>query len=279
MATFGVPDSAGITDAAIAETLVAPYNDIESVRRIFEEYDDEIAAVIVEPVAANMGLVPPKREFLDDLRAITRRYGSLLIFDEVITCFRASYGGAQTLYGIEPDLTCLGKIIGGGLPVGGYGGPEEIMNLIAPVGPVYQAGTLSGNPLAMTAGITTIKEIRKKGFYDRLEKSSALLERGLLESAEAAECPIRLNRVGSMLGLFFTEHDVIDYSTVKLSDTPKYSIFFHAMLNQGIYFPPSAFETIFVSAAHSASDISLTIETANQAFHTAHAQNKVAVSR
>lgn len=275
MATFGVPDSAGITNAAIAETLVAPYNDIQSVRRIFEECGDQIAAVIVEPVAANMGLVPPTLGFLNGLREITQSYGALLVFDEVITGFRASYGGAQTLYGIQPDLTCLGKIIGGGLPVGAYGGPEEIMNLIAPVGAVYQAGTLSGNPLAMTAGIATLNKIRERGFYSQLEKTSAILERGLLKVAEETEFPLRLNRVGSMLGLFFTERDVTDYSSAKSSNTLSYRVFFHAMLDQGIYLPPSAFETVFVSAAHTTSDISKTIEAAGRAFRRVHAQVKV----
>lgn len=275
MATFGVPDSAGITNAAIAETLVAPYNDIQSVRGIFEECGDQIAAVIVEPVAANMGLVPPTPGFLNGLREITQSYGALLVFDEVITGFRASYGGAQTLYGIRPDLTCLGKIIGGGLPVGAYGGGEEIMNLIAPVGMVYQAGTLSGNPLAMTAGIATLNEIRERGFYSQLEKSSAILQRELLKAAEEEGVPLRLNRVGSMLGLFFTERDVTDYSSVKSSNTLSYRVFFHAMLDQGIYLPPSAFETVFVSAAHTTSDISKTIEAAGRAFRKVHAQVRV----
>jgi glutamate-1-semialdehyde 2,1-aminomutase len=274
MATFGVPDSAGITNAAIAETLVAPYNDTQSVRRIFEECGDQIAAVIVEPVAANMGLIPPKPGFLNGLREITQSYGALLVFDEVITGFRASYGGAQTLYGIRPDLTCLGKIIGGGLPVGAYGGPEEIMNLIAPVGAVYQAGTLSGNPLAMTAGIVTLNEIRERGFYSQLEKSSATLERGLLKAAEQEGIPLRLNRVGSMLGPFFTERDVTDYSSAKSSNTLSYRVFFHSVLDQGIYLPPSAFETVFVSGAHTGRDISQTIDAARRAFRKVYAEIK-----
>jgi len=262
MATFGVPDSAGVTDSSTADTLVAPYNDTESVKRMFEKFGNQIAAVIVEPIAANMGLVPPKPDFLRSLREITESNGSVLIFDEVIAGFRASYGGAQSLYGIKPDITCLGKIIGGGLPVGAYGGREEIMNLLAPLGPVYQAGTLSGNPLAMTGGIVTLNEVRKKGFHAKLERSSSLLERGLLEAAEEADCPLRLNRVGSMLGLFFTEKDVFDYSSAKSSDVQSYRVFFHSMLDQGIYLPPSAFETVFVSAAHSTRDI---IETTNAA--------------
>lgn len=266
MATFGVPDSAGVTGSSTADTLVAPYNDAESVKGMFEKFGDQIAAVIVEPIAANMGLVPPKPDFLRSLREITEGNGSVLIFDEVITGFRASYGGAQRLYGIKPDITCLGKIIGGGLPVGAYGGREEIMNLLAPLGPVYQAGTLSGNPLAMTAGIATLNEVRKKGFHAKLERSSSLLERGLLEAAEEADCPLRLNRVGSMLGLFFTEKDVFDYSSAKSSDIQSYRVFFHSMLDQGIYLPPSAFETVFVSAAHSTRDIMETTNAAKRSF-------------
>lgn len=266
MATFGVPDSAGVTGSSTADTLVAPYNDAESVKGMFEKFGDQIAAVIVEPIAANMGLVPPKPDFLRSLREITEGNGSVLIFDEVITGFRASHGGAQRLYGVKPDITCLGKIIGGGLPVGAYGGREEIMNLLAPLGPVYQAGTLSGNPLAMTAGIATLNEVRKKGFHAKLERSSSLLERGLLEAAEEADCPLRLNRVGSMLGLFFTEKDVFDYSSAKSSDIQSYRVFFHSMLDQGIYLPPSAFETVFVSAAHSTRDIMETTNAAKRSF-------------
>jgi glutamate-1-semialdehyde 2,1-aminomutase len=266
MATFGVADSAGVTSGSTADTLVAQYNDVGAVKAVFEEFGDQIAAVIVEPIAANMGLVPPKPGFLRILREITQGNGSVLIFDEVITGFRASYGGAQKLYGIRPDITCLGKIIGGGLPVGAYGGREEIMDLLAPLGPVYQAGTLSGNPLAMTAGIATLNEARKEGFHARLERSSVLLERGLLEAAAEADCRLRLNRVGSMLGLFFTEKDVVDYASAKSSDTQSYRAFFHSMLDQGIYLPPSNFETIFVSAAHSTSDITKTTNAAKRAF-------------
>jgi len=274
MATFGVPDSAGVTDSLTADTLVAPYNDAESVKRMFEKFGDQIAAVIVEPIAADMGLVPPKPDFLRSLRETTEGNGSVLIFDEVITGFRASYGGAQRLYGIKPDITCLGKIIGGGLPVGAYGGREEIMNLLAPLGPVYQAGTLSGNPLAMTAGIATLNEVRKKGFHAKLERSSSLLERGLLEAAAEADCTLRLNRVGSMLGLFFTAKDVVDYSSAKSSDVQSYRVFFHSMLDQGVYLPPSAFETVFVSAAHSTSDITKTNNAAKRSFSKTSADRR-----
>jgi glutamate-1-semialdehyde 2,1-aminomutase len=245
---------------------VIPYNDLELVKAIFEEHPDEIAAVIVEPIAANMGLVPPKPDYLSGLRDITKRFGALLIFDEVITGFRASIGGAQKLYGIQPDLTCLGKVIGGGLPVGAYGGTDEIMGLLAPTGPVYQAGTLSGNPLAMTAGIATLKEVCKRGFYEKLEQISARLQNGLLAAAEEAQVNVQLTRVGSMFGLFFTNEPVINYNTVKSSDTHTYVAVFNSMLEQGVYLPPSPFETIFISAAHTQRDITRTVKAATIAF-------------
>ena len=269
MATLGAPDSAGVTASAAGDTLVAPYNDLEAVEQVFERHPDEVSAVIVEPIAGNMGLIPPEPRFLTGLRTITQRYGALLIFDEVITGFRAAYGGAQSIFQIKPDLTCLGKIIGGGLPVGAYGGRGEIMDQLSPLGSVYQAGTLSGNPLAMTAGIATLHEIKKTGFYDALEKKSRLLAEGLSKAAEAIECSVQLNRVGSMLGLFFTEEKVANYSSAKSTDTEQYSHFFHAMLDLGVYLPPSAFETIFVSSAHTQTDISRTIEAAYTAFRTA----------
>jgi glutamate-1-semialdehyde 2,1-aminomutase len=266
MATFGIPDSAGVTNGATSDTIVAPYNDLDSVKRIFEEHHDEVAAVIVEPIAANMGLVPPKAEFLQGLRDVTKKFGAVLIFDEVITGFRASIGGAQKLYGIQPDLTCLGKIIGGGLPVGAYGGKDEIMSLVAPVGSVYQAGTLSGNPLAMTAGVVTLKEIRKRGFYDKLDDTSRELEEGFLHVVTGARVNMRLNRVGSMIGLFFTDESVTDYKTAKSSNTTTYTAVFNSMLERGIYLPPSPFETIFVSAAHTKRDIARTVTAAKLAF-------------
>jgi glutamate-1-semialdehyde 2,1-aminomutase len=266
MATFSIPDSAGVTRGATADTIVAPYNNIDAVKQIFEEHPDKIAAVIVEPIAANMGLVPPKTNYLQGLRDITKKFGTLLIFDEVITGFRASIGGAQKLYGIKPDLTCLGKIIGGGLPVGAYGGADEIMNLIAPIGPVYQAGTLSGNPLAMAAGISTLREIRRRGFYERLEETSANLEDGLRKAAKEVQVDVCLNRVGSMLTLFFNSKSVTDYENVKSSDTSAYKIFFSGMLDEGVYLPPSPFETMFVSAAHTQRDIKRTIRAAETVF-------------
>jgi glutamate-1-semialdehyde 2,1-aminomutase len=269
MATFAIPNSAGVPNGVASGTLSVPYNDTESVRRLFEQFGEDIAAVIVEPIAANMGLVPPKQGFLAELRGITADYGSLLIFDEVVTGFRVSYGGAQAVYGVRPDLTCLGKVIGGGLPVGAYGGREDVMKLVAPLGPVYQAGTLSGNPMAMAAGIATLNELRRTGVYDRLEKKSTLLAKGFLEAAEDEGCSIRLNRVASMLALFFCENDVVDYASAKQTDVNKYRIFFHAMLDRGVYLPPSAFETIFISVAQTKADIATTVEAAHHAFHKA----------
>ena len=260
MATFGTPDSAGVTKGATSDTIVAPYNDLDSVKRIFEEHPDQIAGIIVEPIAANMGLVPPKPNFLQGLREITKRFGSLLIFDEVITGFRASIGGAQKIYGIQPDLTCLGKIIGGGLPVGAYGGADEIMQLVAPTGPVYQAGTLSGNPLTTSAGIATLRELKKHGFYEKLEKKSAQLRNGIVEAAKEAHVNVQLNQVASMMGMFFTNEPVIDYTSAKSSDTGTYTAVFNSMLEQGVYLPPSAFETIFLSAAHTQRDITKTVK-------------------
>ena len=268
MATFGTPDSAGVTEGAIADTLVASYNDLAAVKRIFEEHSDEIAAVIVEPVAANMGVIPPADEFLRGLRAVTKQYGALLVFDEVITGFRVSYGGAQSKFGIQPDLTCLGKIIGGGLPVGAYGGRSDIMDQVAPVGPAYQAGTLSGNPLAMAAGIATMRELNKRNFYERLERTSNELQARLIRAAEEESCKLRVNRVASMMGLFFTTHNVVDYASAKSSDTDRYRVFFHSMLKNGIYLPPSAFETAFISAAHSMTDIEACAKAAKVAFRT-----------
>jgi glutamate-1-semialdehyde 2,1-aminomutase len=276
MATFAAPDSVGVTASSTAETLVAPYNDIKAVERLFEKFQDELAAVIVEPIAGNMGVIPPKPGFLSGLRKITERYGALLVFDEVITGFRVAYGGAQSLFNIKPDLTCLGKVIGGGLPVGAYGGRDDVMDLLSPLGSVYQAGTLSGNPLAMTSGIATLREIRRNGFYDRLDRKSKRLAEGFTESAEIVGCPVRVNRVGSMIGLFFTEKKVVNYSSARLTSTKKYSRFFHEMLKGGIYLPPSAFETIFLSSAHSQSDISRTIKVSEPAFRGAQAESEVA---
>jgi glutamate-1-semialdehyde 2,1-aminomutase len=266
VATLGLPDSAGVPATVAATTLIAPYNDLDAVARTFDWHRDEIAAVIVEPVAGNMGVVPPRAGFLEGLREITRTHDALLIFDEVITGFRVAWGGAQALYNVKPDLTCLGKIVGGGLPVGAYGGRRDIMQLVAPLGPVYQAGTLSGNPLAMAAGIATLDAIaRTPAAYAQLEARGAQLERGLRDAAVEAGVPSTINRVGSMLTAFFTDRPVTDYISAKTADTPRYARFFHGMLEQGIYLAPSQFEALFVSLAHSESDISQTIESAARA--------------
>jgi glutamate-1-semialdehyde 2,1-aminomutase len=246
-------------------TLIAPYNDSEAVEQLFQRYPEEIAAVIVEPVAANMGVVSPQSSFLTRLRRLTSASGALLIFDEVITGFRVAYGGAQALYGITPDLTCLGKIIGGGLPVGAYGGRREIMEMMAPAGPVYQAGTLSGNPLAMTAGIETIKLLSQPGVYARLEKSSLSLEKGITEAASGAGINLRISRVASLITVFFTAKPVVDYESAKQTDTTFFGRFFQQLLSEGIYWPPSQFEAAFVSLAHSDEDIQTTIKAISKA--------------
>jgi glutamate-1-semialdehyde 2,1-aminomutase len=263
--TLGLPDSAGVPEAIAQDTLIAPYNDLQAVESLFSENRGDIAAVIVEPVAGNMGVIPPEPGFLEGMRKMTRAEGALLVFDEVITGFRVAYGGAQALYGITPDLTCLGKVIGGGLPVGAYGGRREIMEMVAPLGPVYQAGTLSGNPLSMTAGIETLKVLAQPGFYQRLEEKSARLAAGLRAAAEAARTPVFQTRVGSMFCTFFSAERVVDYASAKRSDTNKYALFFRAMLENGVYLAPSQFEAGFLSLAHSEQDIDRTIQAAEAA--------------
>ncbi len=269
VATLGLPDSPGIVPQDSSATLSLPYNDPGTVERALGQHRAEVAAVIVEPVAGNMGTVPPAKGFLQRLRRLTREHGALLIFDEVMTGFRLSYGGAQELLKVRPDITCLGKIIGGGLPVGAYGGRREIMQWIAPEGPVYQAGTLSGNPLAVAAGIATLKELRRAGAYSRLERMTQDLVRGLEEAAAEAGVPVGINAIGSMFTVFFTGSPVSDFASAKASDTARYSRFFHAMLREGVYFPPSQFETAFVSLAHTAGDIRATVRAARQAFREA----------
>jgi len=273
--TFNAPDSAGVTAAAAGETLSAPYNDLATVERIFEAHGREIAAVIVEPVAGNMGVVPPKPGFLEGLRRLTAEAGALLVFDEVITGFRLAPGGAQELYGITPDLTCLGKILGGGLPVGAYGGRREIMSLVAPLGPVYQAGTLSGNPLAMAAGLATLRTLLEPGSYERLETVSHRLAEGLAEAAREAGVPVRVNRVGSMLTVFFTGDEVTDYEGARRADTARFARFFHGMLGRGVLLPPSQFEALFVSLAHAEAEVEFTVQAARQVFSEIAASEKV----
>ncbi|MCL2337030.1 MAG: glutamate-1-semialdehyde 2,1-aminomutase [Firmicutes bacterium] len=264
--TLGVPTSPGIPPGTAENTIVATFNNLEQLEEIFAAAGEEIAAVILEPAAGNMGLVPPASGFLAGLRALTARYGALLIFDEVMTGFRVAYGGAQVRYNIEPDLTCLGKVIGGGLPVGAYGGKAEIMSLVAPAGPVYQAGTLSGNPLAVSAGIATLRELQKPGVYEKLETQSAKLDSGLRAAAAAAGLTLTFNRVGSMLCTFFTPEPVTDYETATKSDTDMFAAFFRAMLAEGIYLAPAQFEAAFVSLAHTEQQIDRTIEAARSAF-------------
>ena len=263
--TLGAPDSPGVPPSMAQNTISASYNDLDGIERIFQANPDQIAAVILEPVAGNMGVVPPKEGFLQGLRDITRTYGALLIFDEVITGFRVAYGGAQSLYGVQPDLTCLGKIIGGGLPVGAYGGRKEIMDMMAPIGPVYQAGTLSGNPLAMSAGIAALEALQEKGVYETLEARSVRLAQGLAGAAASAGVPVHGTRVGSMMTCFFQSGPVTDYTSASESDTRRYAAFFNAMLEQGIYLAPSQFECTFVSLAHSDEDIDRTVVAAEKA--------------
>lgn len=265
VATLGLPDSAGVPASIAATTLIAKYNDCESVAKLFDRHRDEIAAVIVEPVAGNMGVVAPQKNFLMGLRDLTHAHNALLIFDEVISGFRVAWGGAQSLYRVQPDLTCLGKIIGGGLPVGAYGGRREIMQLVAPLGPVYQAGTLSGNPLAMAAGIATLDAIvEPPDAYAQLDARGAQLERGWGDAARAANIPLTVNRVGSLLTAFFTHHPVTDYDSAKTSDTQRYAQFFQGLLAHGIYLAPSQFEATFISLAHTEQDIARTVDAASQ---------------
>lgn len=263
--TLGVPTSPGVPANLAGDTITAPYNDLEALTKIFEQHGDDIAAVIIEPVAGNMGVVPPLPGYLEGLRALTKRFGALLIFDEVMTGFRVAYGCAQSLFKIDPDLTCFGKIIGGGLPVGAYGGKKTIMEKISPAGPIYQAGTLSGNPLAMTAGIKTLELLTPEVYAD-LEQKSAKLAAGLEAAAKEAGAACSFNRVGSMVCTFFTNVSVTDYKTATSSDTAKFAAFFKSMLEQGIYLAPSQFEAAFVSAAHSDDDLEVTVKAALTAF-------------
>ncbi len=266
VATLGLPDSPGVPPATVADTLTAPFNDLAAVQQLFEQFPGQIAAVIVEPVVGNMGLVPPLPDFLPGLRALTATDGALLIFDEVMTGFRVHPGGAQTLYGIQPDLTTLGKVIGGGLPVGAYGGRRDIMQSVAPVGPMYQAGTLSGNPLAMVAGIETLRVLQDPKVWDLITLAGSKLLEGLALAAAESHVKISHSIVGTMFGFFFTEEPVINWSTAKQADTARFAQFHQAMLQQGVYLAPSQFEAGFLSVAHGADEIEATIVAAARAF-------------
>ena len=268
VATLGLPDSPGVTPSVARDTLTAPFNDSPALEKIFDAHGADIAAVIVEPVVGNMGCVPPREGYLQHLRDITRRHGALLIFDEVMTGFRLARGGAQELYRVTPDLTTLGKIIGGGLPVGAYGGRRDIMEQVAPAGPVYQAGTLSGNPLAMTAGLATLRRLRDRTVYERLEEAGRRLCDGLSEAAREAGVATFTNRVGSMFTTFFNDSPVTDWPSAARSDRDRYGKFFHAMLAEGVYLAPSQFEAAFIGVAHTDELLERTVEAARKSFRS-----------
>jgi glutamate-1-semialdehyde 2,1-aminomutase len=265
VATLGLPDSPGVPEGIAKNTITVAYNDLAATKYAFEQFGEDIACIIVEPVAGNMGVVPPQPGFLEGLREVTTQYGALLIFDEVMTGFRVGYNCAQGYFGILPDLTCLGKVIGGGLPVGAFGGKREFMERIAPSGTIYQAGTLSGNPLAMTAGLETLSQLTPES-YDEFTRKGDMLEKGIGAAAEKYGVPHTFNRAGSMIGLFFTNEDVVNYDTAKTSDLEFFASYYREMANQGIYLPPSQFEGLFLSTAHSDEDIEKTIAAAEQAF-------------
>jgi len=265
LAAASLPDSAGVPDNAVRDTLLARYNDLASVEHLFRSHRDQIAAVLVEPVAGNMGVVPPERGFLEGLRSITSEFDSLLVFDEVISGFRVAPGGAQERYGVAADVTCLGKVLGHGMPLGAYGGRRDVMERVAPLGPVYQAGTFAGNPLAMAAGLATLDQLRPN-LYERLEKRGAQLERGLGDAADDADVDVQVARVESMMGLFFRPEPVRNYQHAQAMDKTAYGRFFWALLRRGVYFPPAPFESVFLSSSHHGSEVEQMIEAAAAAF-------------
>jgi len=262
VATLGIPGSPGVPESIARHTLSLPYNDIECLKEVMEKQGDSVACIIVEPIAGNMGLVTPEKDFLQTLRELTDRFGAVLIFDEVMTGFRVAYGGAQALFGVQPDLTCFGKIIGGGLPVGAYGGKLDLMSKVAPQGSVYQAGTLSGNPVAMAAGIATLEQLQKDDFYRALDEKADRLLSGLEQAAKKAAIPAQAKRVGSMLGFFFNEKEVKNFDDAKTCDLDRFSAFYNGLRQKGIYIAPSQFEVLFISIAHDTENIDRTIEAA-----------------
>jgi len=268
VATLGLPDSPGVPANTVKDTLVADFNNLDSVEALFKQYPDQIAAIIVEPVAGNMGVVPPQPGFLEGLRKLTTEHATLLIFDEVMTGFRVHFGGAQTLYNIKPDLTTLGKVIGGGLPVGAYGGKREIMQMVAPSGPMYQAGTLAGNPLAMSAGIAALNLLREEKCWEKLDQAAGRLEAGIASAASSAGIPIQQTRVGTMFTTFFSQIKPVDWNTVKAADKILFGKFFQKMLENGVYLAPSQFESGFISTMHTNAIIDKTISAAAEAFRT-----------
>jgi glutamate-1-semialdehyde 2,1-aminomutase len=267
LATLGIPASPGVPKGVTQDTLTISFNDLEGVERLFKRYRDQIAAVLVEPVFANIGVIPPMPGFLQGLRRLTRQSGSLLIFDEVITGFRVGYGGAQVLYGVKPDLTVLGKVIGGGFPVGAYGGPRRIMKQVAPAGPVYQAGTLAGHPVAMSAGLATLEALSVPGFYARLTQVGETLREGLLEAARKKKVPAVVNQIGGLLCLFFSSEEVTNGAKARRIDSRRYARYFQGMLKEGIYLPPSPFEAWFISSAMGTREVAATLRAHTRALH------------